>query len=434
MMRIRSHRIGLPLLCFLSVILSSCGGGSSSDGGSSSGSGASSSAAQLSSQIQANALELDDSSVLLYVSDDELYRINALSGQTELLRDESGIGYVSDVDVIGNSVFLTTEFNELLSVNLTTGEFNWGTPIGEFLDTGARPSAPVCGESLCYALGVQGLLVSIDGGSGNVVWSTDLGEVESGGVPRQLLVTSDTIYASTSREESDRDLFVLNRADGMFRSRLPLQYTSISAPIISGDMLILSTEHGVQAFDKQSFAELWRIDRGTSIALSMAVVVDNTVVFSELDLEGVDLDGQRIIGLDLMTGEQKWVVSGGRNDQLFSPGTDGTLIYAARSIVCPTFGSCNGNPMAIDPSNGNILWERNHVVQFVPNATAPGHLFYGDLTDIESSGVRTGVASLNPINGDFRWVDGPSRGRTTAPALLHQGVLYRRGFVPDVQP
>ena len=441
MKRLTMLQIGFASVLFIAIFaLNSCGGSESTPSGSSESTPFDSAPNEVGAVPDLEPLDLDDTSFLLINNKDEVFKLNALTGTSELLIEEQ-LDLVHDVDVMDNTIYLTTERNQLAAYDLSTGRYLWDVPLGEFTRSFDLPTAPVCGEGRCYALGVTGILSSFDG-NGQVMWATDLGQVSDNGErirPPNLLVTSDTIYASTSVAESDRNLYVIDRDDGTVQQIIQLQHTSISVPEISGDKIVVPTLRGYQVFNRENLDELWRIERGPEIGLTRATIVNNTMVFTEFlfsefaGILGENEEGQRIVGLDLDSGVQKWAVPAGRNDIPFDQSTDGNVVYGAMSITCSTFSACNARPMAIDPDTGQVLWSRRHVVQFAPLAV-PGFLFYGDITDVEAEDLRFGVTAVDPSNGDVRWVSrlNPPR-NSTPPVLVHRGQVFRRPSAPAMQ-
>jgi outer membrane protein assembly factor BamB len=124
------------------------------------------------------------------------------------------------------------------------------------------------------------------------------------------------------------------------RTRLPLS----AGPEAAGGLVVLGSSDGdVIALDAASGAERWRKAVGSEV-LARPLVVNNLVVIRTVD--------GRVEGLSAADGAQRWSVDESV-PRLTLRGT-APPVYADDRIIV---GFDNGKVLAIDPRNGDVLWD-----------------------------------------------------------------------------
>jgi len=123
-------------------------------------------------------------------------------------------GIPTDIAKIGSTVYAATLSDELVALNLKDGTLRWilatGTPNP---DCELSSSPVVIGDRVFYA-GLNGVLSSLDGQSGKVLWKRDLGKRAT----TKVSVVGNSLYLGNSAKR----LFRISADDGQIQSELAM--------------------------------------------------------------------------------------------------------------------------------------------------------------------------------------------------------------------
>lgn len=396
--------------------------------------------------------EFNDTSFLITNNEAAVYKVSPITGAAQVVVNfEDDFEFVPPADVIGDIVYMSANDNSINAMNASTGRFLWDTPIGVYQNARFAnfPSAVVCDDSTCWARGSTGVLMAVDASNGTPRWLTPLHP--SGGFEEELdgseiLVTEDKIYLTAYKvgtalfpDSVDPALFVINRSDGTILQKIELNFTGRGVPRIIGHTLLVSTWREILAFDVTSYELLWSIS-DPALGFTRADVVGNVVVFGAFDGED-----HVIAGADLASGTPLWSVPAGSADNPYSSTTDGQLIYSmvGESDTSTFYTPPGEGSMAINPSDGSIVWMSDGLITFTENPLVVfGKAFYGYHTtrlDENLDSAPRGLTAVNAQTGAVEWVnsslDTPGLAWfTNTPTLIHDGKAYRSSLYPDVMP
>jgi len=188
--------------------------------------------------------QLNDDSFLIVPADEELYKVNAITGDSKVLYElPFGIDFKAPVDVVGNTVIATASDNTMNGIDINTGEWLWEVGLGAS-NVERGQSSPVCAGDLCYASGSGGEFVAFNIRTQKPVWSMFNTKT------RYRLIVGDYIIAAGDFYESNRSAIVVsNRHDGSELHTFDLNDIAYANPRVYGSMLFVPTEGSLQAFD-----------------------------------------------------------------------------------------------------------------------------------------------------------------------------------------
>jgi outer membrane protein assembly factor BamB len=126
-------------------------------------------------------------------------------------------GTPTDIARIDSTIYAASFVDELIALNLADGGLRWKFATGTPNPDCALPPAPVVvGDRVFYA-GLDGILYSLDGQSGKLLWKHDLGKRAT----TKLSVIGNSLYVGNSTNR----LFRISADDGHVQSEL-----SVPAP------------------------------------------------------------------------------------------------------------------------------------------------------------------------------------------------------------
>ncbi len=140
----------------------------------------------------------------------------------------AGHNVTSDIVQSGSTVFALTQADELLALDLATGDLRWS-----FSSTGDRAgrakfvSSPVVIGDRIYFSGRDGVLYALDAGSGAVIWTHDLGSP----VSTWPVVWDDALFVGVS----DGGVLRFDAGTGELEARL-----AMAEPVLVGYSLVAS--------------------------------------------------------------------------------------------------------------------------------------------------------------------------------------------------
>jgi len=273
--------------------------------------------------------------------------------------------------------------------------------------TGASLSPAVAGGRVYFA-GIKGELAAYDASSGKRLWKIDGAAFSGGPGASDRLVVVGTI---------DGEVIAYDAEAGSELWRQPVSSEVITAPVVDGDVVVVSTNDGrTRGMKSSDGAQLWAVDRGVPM-LSLRgnatpIVSGNFVVVGgangtvsavaaddgrplweqrigvgegRTDLERmVDVDGRMaVLNGDLFvagyeSGAQALTLDGGRtlwqrdmsSVSGLAAGTDGVYVAAA-----------DGTMWSLDRRSGGALWKNESLLHRMLSAPAlmGDYVVVGDL-------------------------------------------------------
>jgi len=365
---------------------------------------------------------------------------NPFSGQGGKFSDLADIGsfvqYKRSVEVVDDLIISIADDNTLNAIDIRTGDYLWDINLGSFGRAVGliSPAPPVCDAGICYVMGAFGDLVAIDIRRGTTIWNTPLFPNDENPLRTyRLLVTKDRIFSGAFRFSSvsgdvEPTLYAVSRETGAIEKRLPPGRATLA-----GDLLLISGE-GLHAYDFDTLEPVWFNDLNL---VSDATVVGDIVVVNAAEKNTPIITAQRVIGLNRLDGSILWSQQAGTAQSIFTPTTDGRLIYTGFGETCSLANCVGGYPMALNPADGSIVWTNDSVTlkQEQAPVVVEGHLFYNEVfAAVNINGdisFPTGPASLDSSDGSIDWVslDGPTFFSLTA---IINGVAVRSIDHPSV--
>lgn len=171
------------------------------------------------------------------------------------------------------------------------------------------------------------------------------------------------------------EVLALNKSDGSDKWRSEVTSEVLSAPLLSGDRVIVKTlDGGVFALEAASGKQLWRYNRKVpSLSLRGS---SRPVVINDVCLVGF-ADGQ-VAALDMHTGQPQWettvTVPRGRTELERLVDVDASIIVVKGIVYVAGY---QGRIAAMTLANGRLLWSRD-ISSYTGLAYANGALFVTD--------------------------------------------------------
>tara|TARA_A100001234_G_scaffold220469_1_gene233488 strand:+ start:470 stop:1774 length:1305 start_codon:yes stop_codon:yes gene_type:complete len=162
-----------------------------------------------------------------------------LPTQSSLIYESAFSLETSDIITDKKSIFFSNNKNQLFSIDLATGSFNWENKINSNL----RPS--LIGNYL-FTVSLEGYLIVIDKNNGNIIRVTDIfknfktkkrKEIR----PSGFVIGLKNLYLSTSNGR----LIVIDTASGKIKSTFKIDNEKISRPIILDQNLYLIKDNAI---------------------------------------------------------------------------------------------------------------------------------------------------------------------------------------------
>lgn len=281
----------------------------------------------------------------------------------------SGVGVHHQVQV----AVVALDDGTLMALHTGTGETRWEAALGRQIS-----AVPVVGSGRVIARTADGLVVGLDAGAGDTVWSFER-EVPALSVHGDSppLVSGDAVFVGLANGKLVANSVVTGReywetevslATG--RNELERLTDSDTAPLVSATTLYTATYQGhVAALQLQDAALKWKAR--ISSRLPMSLGGGRLLVTSELG---------EVVALDAESGDLLWTQEGFRGHGMSRP-----LVVGGRVIV----GDARGNIYSLDSGDGALL-EKRSVVNGAVVALVPGP---GQFAVFSSTG-RLSVLSL----------------------------------------
>ncbi len=253
-------------------------------------------------------------------------------------------GYNSPV-INGRNIFVTAADNdarELFCYDVYTGELKWSVKADNIpgspstmpkvtADTGlAASTVATNGKQVC-AIFATGDLLCCDM-EGNRLWAKNLGLPDNHyGYGSSLLISGNTLFVEYLNNEKSQLLALSTTSGNQLWSTTTKDRISWSSPIIAkaGDknILVITSNPAVTAYDPKNGAELWRIECMSGEVGASPVAQGGTVYAAS--------EYSKCIAIDGASGEQKWEASD-YLPECSSPAATAKYVYIATSygVVC----------------------------------------------------------------------------------------------------
>lgn len=160
----------------------------------------------------------------------------------------AGRGVTSDVLRHGSKVYAVTLTDELLCLDLESGELNWkfASEFSGFNDDLSH--SPVVAGHRVFFGGLDGRVVALHAESGEVLWKTELDGLPS----TSLIVKEDQIYVGTT----DEHLYGLNAVTGAILSDFPTVSVVRGKPALVDSLLLYFSSRNGRLGLSQNFVGL----------------------------------------------------------------------------------------------------------------------------------------------------------------------------------
>jgi len=154
-----------------------------------------------------------------------LYAFDRRTGSVRWKYRTSGIP--TDIARIGSKVYAATLSDQLVALNLADGGLRWTFGAETPNPDCELPSSPVIiGDRVFYA-GLNGVLYSLDGESGKVLWKRDLGKRTT----TKLSVVGNSLYLG----DSTKRLLRISADDGQIQGELAMPATPQGRIVVAED-------------------------------------------------------------------------------------------------------------------------------------------------------------------------------------------------------
>lgn len=138
---------------------------------------------------------------------------------------------MTDILRLGSNIYAVTLRDELLCLDLETGERVWAFATGHPNETFSRNSSPgLSGERVFFG-GLDGTVYALDAFSGQLLWKRELGAQ----ISTSVAVSEDFLYVGTS----DRHLYRLVQRTGKVEADLALEEAPAGRLLIAGSSLLV---------------------------------------------------------------------------------------------------------------------------------------------------------------------------------------------------
>ena len=265
------------------------------------------------------------------------------------------------------------------------------------------PLAVAVNGGVFTVAGSDGTVLALQADSGAEVWRANVGAKLSAGVG------SDGRIAAVATRAGD----IVAIEQGRVLWRMPVATRVTTPPLVAGErVFVLGVDRRVTAFDAQSGAQLWSVQRpGDPLTLAQAGVVS---AFKNTLLVG---QGARLAGLDPANGAVRWEVTmaspRGTNEverlaDLVGPATRVGDVVCARAFQSAV--SCS------NAERGALLWTKN---TGGVNGVAADNQF------VTGADASDRITAWRAENGDTAWNSEALQNRgLSAPALLGRSVVF----------
>lgn len=260
--------------------------------------------------------------------------VNRTTGEYEWdFRVNEGEPTQSTPTVVNGSVYIGSKDSNVYSLNAETGEQEWG-----FKTRAPVASSPTVADGTVYFGSEDGGLYAIDAESGTEKWQRFRTENK---IQTSPTVANGTVYIGSN----DANLYAVDAATGEQEWSFDTGDTVMSsATAASGTVFVGSLTGRFHAVDAATGAEKWRFETGGRIE-SSPTVANGTVYFGSKD--------KNLYAVDTATGEKNWIflTTGEVNS---SPTVADGAVYV---------GSDDNYLYAVDAAKGTQKWSHDTTVE-----------------------------------------------------------------------
>lgn len=251
-----------------------------------------------------------------------------------------------------------------------------------------------------YAAGADGTVVCLDKATGKKYWSKDLDLAISGGVA----VAEGVLYVSTN----DGSVIAMSANDGRQLWRVNVG-SEVLAPVAANSRVtvVLTLDGRMLGLNADTGENIWEFNSSNPVltmrATSTPLVIGNVAV-------GAFASG-KVVAVDVDSGKLRWdrrvAIPKGRSELERIVDIDGAMLYKNDLIYATSY---QGNTMAIEPSNGRVIWQTESSSY---NGIGAG---FGNVYIADENGT---VIAMSEANGNVAWERAElARRRLSDPAAI----------------
>lgn len=224
----------------------------------------------------------------------------------------------------------------------------WSTSVGDGAGLTGASLVPAVAEGRVYAASIDGSIAAFDAGSGKRLWSKELEAFSGGPGAGAGLVVAGTL---------DGLVVALDGASGEERWRARVSSEVISAPVVSGETVVVVSNDGrTHALAVADGKQRWAVDRGVPL-LSLRGNADPIVMEDRVIVAGAN---GKVSALAMTDGRQLWeqtVGAGeGRTDLERMVDVDGRMALLRGDLFVAGYSSA---AQSLTTDGGRILWTRD---------------------------------------------------------------------------
>lgn len=238
-------------------------------------------------------------------------------------------------------------------------------------------------------------------------------QTESGSSPAPVSITGSQASSTGSGDTNSREpsgvVVAVDARTGRQRWRTALPMATVSAPVVSGELVVVvgvydcnATQMTVAALQSTTGRLVWQRAVATQnpcaydvpLHVTAGIVVaggrlgDSGPGPGRCALSGPAAAGPRAVGLDLKTGQQRW-----------QEPTAAALVLAATSDTLIARGARQGCLVGLDPATGRLRWTVTPAVSPIfAAATADSAFLEGQV-----AGGAAAVSAVDPRTGHKQW-------------------------------
>ena len=301
----------------------------------------------------------------------------------------------------------------ILKLQTPSGRVKWTHHIGNIWK-----SYPTVSNGIVYIGDSDNTVYALNAASGQVVWSTPLGQETNSpsDITPMPVVSTGIVYANAD----DCSLYAMDAQTGHILWSYAVAHCARTAPAVGNGIVYIGSEEGVlYALDAVSGRELWSYQQDSSDFVDFlegSPVLEEGVIYvtSEND----------VVALDAVSGQKKWVGFAFSITSKYTPAVANGLVYVT---------SIDGELYALDAHSGDVKWEAHQYGGFTSGPVVVGNTIY-----VNSYG---GVYAFNRADGRERWLfrmPGTLIGLTVVNGMVYAGsadklILDNQGisFPPD---
>ncbi|HAA44993.1 MAG: pyrrolo-quinoline quinone [Halomonas sp. 54_146] len=289
---------------------------------------------------------------------------------------------------------------ELRSFDETSSlDTQWRRNVGAGLGRARYPIAPAREGDSVFAADVEGVVMALNANSGQVEWEIDLDTP----ISSALTAVAGQLYFATGNGE----VIALNQRDGSenWRSRVSSQV--LAAPQPNQQLLVVQSVDGrVTALDRATGQERWVY---TSSQPSLTLRGTGTPMVID-PVSFIGSANGRLATLDNRSGQPLWelqiAMPSGRSevDRLVDLSGQATLSPDGRLFVT----SYNGPVVALEATQGNVLWEANLSSRHTPILVGNLLFVVTDNSEVVALDANSGREIWRNDDLEDRWLTAPA--------------------------